>query len=50
MKKQKEFDRYDELYQEALGHMLNKMDFDPTEWLEEEEAQELAHLSESLFD
>jgi len=41
-------DRYYELYEEAVTRMLNKTDFDATEWLDEDEEKEFLQLQDEI--
>lgn len=40
----KEFDRQNELYEKAVARYLDKTDFDASEWLSDEEADEYVNL------
>lgn len=40
----KELKRYNELYEKATNYYLDKTDFDATEWLSDDEANELQQL------
>ena len=40
----KEIQRYEELYRKAINQYLDKTDFDPCEFLEPKESDELAEL------
>lgn len=40
----KEIERLNNLYDQAVGNYLNKTDFNPADWLEEEESLEISEL------
>lgn len=42
----KEMDRLEELYEQAVVFYLDKTDFNPSDYLDEEEAEEYADLAE----
>jgi len=41
-------ERYEELYQEAVGRYLNKIDWDITDWLDDDEVTEYAKLHKEI--
>ncbi len=41
--------RYDQLYGIALSKLVDEMEFDATEWLNENESEEFTELQNTIF-
>jgi len=42
----KEIDRFQQMYEDAVSHYLDKTDFNPSDWMSEKEAIEYEELLE----
>jgi len=42
-------EKYKELYEKAISRMLNKTDFDATEWLNKDEKNDFLNYQDAIF-